>query len=40
MGWLNTFTPLGWTCWLLAFVAGTFFSWVMARLCVQWMIGG
>jgi hypothetical protein len=37
MGWLRTFTLFGWTCWLLALVAGTLISWIMARALVRLM---
>ena len=39
VGFFRTFTLLGWSCWLLAFAAGGYFSWTMARLCVRWVAG-
>lgn len=33
----RAFTPLGWACWMFAFAAAAYLSWIMARLCVGWM---
>jgi hypothetical protein len=37
MGWFRTFTVFGWTCWLLALVAGVLISWTMAHALVRLM---
>ena len=33
----RAFTLLGWICWLFAFAGAGYLSWILARLCVNWM---